>query len=310
MDKFLITGGSGFIAYHLAEKLSSNKCKIYLIDKFKANDKYFKNLLKKKNIFFIKKKLDKNLNFLDQYKFNFVFHLAASVGVKNINTDPFSSYENNIVSTLNLVNYLNKKKFNGKLIFFSTSEIYQNSKVNLESLKLNINSSTSKRDAYFLSKLFCEKLLYFSKLNFIILRPHNIYGPRMGNKHVIPNLYEKAKGKNSNFQVFSSSHKRCFCYIKDAIDQIIFLTFKKNLKNRIFNIGNPKESVSIYNLAKIILSFTNANKKLIKMPNEPGSPKIRIPSIKNILNENYKPTFTKLMYGLKKTISYYEKNSN
>ena len=269
-----------------------------------------KNYKKKKNVFFISKKLDKNLHFLDKYKFDFVFHLAASVGVKNINTDPFSSYENNIVSTLNLISYLKKKKFSGKLIFFSTSEIYQSSKVNLESLKININSNTSGRDAYFLSKLFCEKLLYFTKLNFIILRPHNIYGPRMGNKHVIPNLYEKTKGKNSNFKVFSSSHKRCFCYIEDAIDQIIFLTFKRNLKNRIFNIGNPKESISIYNLAKIMLSLTNTNKKLIKMRDEPGSPKIRIPSIKNLLNENYKPTFTKLTNGLKKTISYYEKYSN
>ena len=54
MDKLLITGGSGFIAYHLAEKLSSNKYKIYLIDKFKSNDKYFKKLQKKKKCFFYK----------------------------------------------------------------------------------------------------------------------------------------------------------------------------------------------------------------------------------------------------------------
>ena len=60
-----------------------------------------------------------------------------------------------------------------------------------EDINLIIPSMTRPRDSYYLSKIFGEKILELSKLNYCILRPHNIYGPNMGFKHVISELIKK-----------------------------------------------------------------------------------------------------------------------
>ena len=63
-----------------------------------------------------------------------------------------------------------------------------------------IDNEVIDRDSYFLSKIFNEKLLQLSKLKTIILRPHNIYGPRMGLSHVIPELIVKILKEQKNLQ--------------------------------------------------------------------------------------------------------------
>ena len=80
-----------------------------------------------------------------------------------------------------------------------------------------IDNEVIDRDSYFLSKIFNEKLLQLSKLRTIILRPHNIYGPRMGFSHVIPELIvkilkEKKKYTKSTKSFFSISQKGLLFY--------------------------------------------------------------------------------------------------
>ena len=60
-----------------------------------------------------------------------------------------------------------------------------------ENFPIALDDLSSPRTSYSLSKIYGEALLYFSKLNFLILRPYNIYGPRMGIAHVIPQLLKK-----------------------------------------------------------------------------------------------------------------------
>lgn len=308
MLNILITGGSGFIGLNIAKSLNFNRNRIFIIDKNFPNDKLFKRFCSNKNIKLIKKDLNSSLNFFKNANFDLVFHLAASVGVSEIKNAPYSSFKNNISSTLNLVNTLKRTSFKGRLIFFSTSEVYQDKKINLESHNFKINNKTSNRDSYYLSKLFCEKLIILSKIDYLILRPHNIYGPRMGNKHVIPNLCKKINKKGKYLEVYSPNHKRCFCFINDAIDQIKFLSLKKRLKAKIYNIGNPSEKIDMFNLASKILNIYNEKKKIKRLKNEEGSPSIRVPSIKNLKNEGWNKKFISLKEGLKLTIDYYEKN--
>ena len=99
-----------------------------------------------------------------------------------------------------------------------------------------------------LSKIYCETLLIHSGLNYLILRPHNIFGPRMGNDHVIPELItriEKLKNNINKLYVENYNHKRAFCYIEDAIDQIIILYNSKKVNYKIINIGSPKEKKNL-----------------------------------------------------------------
>ena len=99
-----------------------------------------------------------------------------------------------------LVNLLDTlKKFNSKTKFiFSTSEVYspliQSNKAIFplkEDVDLVIKNQATPRDSYYLSKIIGERIVQLSGLKFVCFRPHNIYGPRMGYSHVIPELIKR-----------------------------------------------------------------------------------------------------------------------
>ena len=265
-SKILITGAAGFIGFKLAKYLHKKKFKLFLLDNLSRGkmDKDFKSFCKLKNVKF--KKINMTKPFKLKENFKYIFHLASIVGVKNVNKDPIKTLENNIFSTLNLIQSI---KYKTKIIFFSTSEVYSPlifEKKRFFTLKENFNllvpKKTSPRDSYFLSKLISEKITSLSKHNYLILRPHNIYGPRMGSSHVIPELIKKMKKKEC--LVYSPSHTRAFCYIDDAVDQILKLSFKTTNYNEVYNIGNMKEEIKIFNLAKKIKKIISSECSLKK----------------------------------------------
>ena len=186
--KILITGGAGFIGYHLTNYLLKKNYLIKIIDKFPIyyQNNNLKNFQKYKNFSYSKI----NLKFKIRKKFNdlsHVFHLAASLGVKNINKNPYDSFKNNINSLINLIDNLKNYSPNSTLIYFSSSEVYSplisRKKLKLpakEDVDLLVSKEVIKRDSYYLSKLIGEKIVQLSGLKYIILRPHNIYGPQMG----------------------------------------------------------------------------------------------------------------------------------
>lgn len=313
MKNILITGGAGFIGYHLANRLSQNsKNYVYIMDNLSRGkrDNQFKNLLKKKNIKFINKDLSKKIK-IKLKKINTTYHLAAKVGVENVNKSPLDTFNLNLISLINVINFIKKNNINSKFVFFSTSEVYsplifkkvKNTKFT-EKVTLLVNNDSKSRDSYYLSKLFGEKYLQLSNLKYLILRPHNVYGPRMGFAHVMPQLIKKIQTKK-RIGVFSPNHSRAFCYIDDAISQIIFL--EKNQSNGIFNIGNPDEEIKIFNLAKLIKNLMNSKSKLLKDKITAGSPHRRIPNINKLKNLGFDKKLTNLKIGLIDTISWYEK---
>ena len=100
------------------------------------------------------------------------------------------------------------------------------------------------RSSYALSKIVGEFMASRSD-DYLCLRPHNIYGPNMGERHVIPNLIEKTihARKTKTVEIFNPTHTRSFCYIDDAISQIILLLESSSIGN--FNI-EPKRAHQNY----------------------------------------------------------------
>ena len=312
MKKILITGGAGFIGYHLAKALCK-KNEVTILDNFSRGkmDKYLKELKLKKNVKIFSKDLNKKINL--KKKFDFIFHLAATVGVKNVIKKPVFTLENNILPSLNLINYILTNNKNCRFIFFSTSEVYSpiiklKKKVFplKESYNLLIPNDVTKRDSYFVSKLFIENFLKISGIKFIIYRPHNIYGPRMGKSHVIPELIEKIVLKNKKkIKIFSPTHKRVFCYIDDCVQQVLGSYDKKKNLNNILNLGSKQKEITMFQLAKLINKISNKNKKIIKGKNTPGSPYRRVPSVKKIYVNLKNYNELKLVDGIIKTMKWY-----
>ena len=127
MQKVLITGGSGFIGFHLADELSK-KYKVDILDNFSRGklDKDLSILIKKKNINLIEFDLKKIIN-LSNKDYDYIFHFAATIGVNNVINNPWEVLNNNFLSTKNIIEFARKQKNLKKFFFASTSEIYAGS---------------------------------------------------------------------------------------------------------------------------------------------------------------------------------------
>ncbi len=316
IKKILLTGGAGFIGFHLCNALLKKNFKITIVDNFtrKHKDSHFKKLISNNSVKFINLDIKKKINLKNENP-DLIFHLAGSLGVKNVSMKPFETAKNNVISNISLIDYALNQKKKPKIILFSTSEVYS-PLIDKKIFKLPfstdndllIKKNVIPRDSYYISKILNEKILQLSGLNHVILRPHNIYGPRMGYRHVIPELFLRISKSSKKIKIYSPNHTRAFCYIDDAIKQIIKVSLSKACANKIYNIGNMKEETKIFDLAKKIQSHINFESGIFKGPVTPGSPKRRIPEMAKTLKLFKNFDFINLDEGLQKTLDWYKNN--
>ena len=318
--KILITGGAGFIGYHLARLLTDSNYQIVIADNFSRgmDDEFFQDLMNHKNVVFKRINL-LNFNEINQLDkdFDYIYHLAAIIGVKNVLKNPYLVLRNNVEILFNMIDFAGKQRSLQRFVFASTSEVYAGTLVNYgmdiptpESTPLTLTSLENPRTSYMFSKLYGEGLLHQSDLPFTIVRPHNFYGPRMGMAHVIPELLKKAyfAKDDSTLEVFSVEHSRTFCYISDAVQMLKLLAENINTEKQTYNIGNETPEITIKNLAEQILEITGKKIKILPKPATLGSPARRCPKMKKTLNIINYQSKVSLSEGLKKTFDWYKKN--
>ena len=327
MKKILITGGCGFLGYHLAKNLLKEKNNyIILVDNFfrGKNDKEISNLLKthKKNVklltldLSLKEELEKIKEKCDQ-----VYHLAAVNGTNNFYKIPHTVLKTNLLSTINILEWFLKNKVdnNSKIILASSSEVYAGIALAFkktfpfptpESVPLGIENIKNPRWSYAGSKIINELLFQnyatIFNIRMSIIRYYNVYGPRMGYGHVIPHFFVRILKKENPFQIFGSKSTRSFCYIDDAIEGTKRIMNLKNTDNEVINVGNNKE-ISIMTLAKKIFYLTNYIPQAIQInPPPEGDVFRRKPNLSKAKSlVNYNPKIS-LENGLKKTWNWYK----
>lgn len=317
--KALITGGAGFIGYHLAKELLRYDYSVTLVDNFERGVE---------DSSLIKLKEDERVRILSldllqpeslekvEAEYDIIFHLAAIIGVQNVINRPAEVLRNNIVMLFNIIDFAKKNKNLKRLVFASTSEIYAGTLQYYdmeiptpENTPLTLTNLAHPRTSYMLSKIYGEAVLHQSGLPFTIIRPHNFYGPRMGMSHVIPELLRKAwfnEGKGK-LEVFSPYHKRTFCYISDAVTMIRMLAESPNSLSQAYNVGNQEPEIYIRDVAEIILKTVNRPYNIYEREAAVGSPERRCPDMKKTLEcINYIPQVA-LEDGIQKTFNWYQK---
>ena len=319
MKKVLVTGGAGFIGYHLANSLLQCDYKIDLLDNLSrgVNDTQFADFTNNEKINLINADLLQSL-IVDQCDndYDYIYHLAAIIGVRHVLNAPYDVIVKNFTLLQNALEIARRQKKFKRFVFASTSEVYAGTLYHyglefptVESTPLTVSDLHGARTSYMLSKICGEAMCFQSGLPVTIIRPHNFYGPRMGLAHVIPDLMKKVvDSDNGIVDVFSINHKRTFCYIDDAVQMIQLLAESDQTIGSSYNIGNDDEEITMGKLAQKIIYLIGKDTVINPMPATPGSPERRCPSITKLKEIIPYVKQYPLQKGLQKTFDWYNAN--
>ncbi len=294
---FLVTGGTGFIGSSICELLVKKKYKVKIFDNnSRGSLKGIKKI--KKKITFIKgdirnkKDLKKAIKNTDA-----VVHLAYINGTKYFYSKPDLVLDIAVKGIINVIDLCIENKIK-ELYLASSSEVYQtpNKIPTDESESLKIPNILNPRYSYGGGKILTELMginygkKFFKKL--IIFRPHNVFGPNMGQEHVIPEFISRFKSlKGRKFKIQGTGNEiRSFIYIKDFI-RAFDLVLTKGRHLNIYNIGT-NERIKIKNLAYKMSNIFKKKINLYKTSLTKGSTKIRVPNIKKIKKLGFKPRYS------------------
>jgi UDP-glucose 4-epimerase len=259
-ELFMVTGGSGFIGSHLAEKLLEEGNEVHVFD--------FLPLEKTNNLAAVKNHPGfhycegdiRNKGSLEKFwqpKARAIFHLASVVGIKNYIADPLKLIDISVVGTKYLLEVA--REYGTKVIFSSTSEIFgKNPRVPWDEKEDRVLGPTSvDRWSYSSGKAVCEHMLYGIHrqcgLPFSIVRFFNAYGPRQNAYFVVSQSVYKVLRNEQPFLYDDGKMTRCFTYIDDIVRGLLEIAVNPAAVGEDFNLGNSVE-VSMKEVVETILT--------------------------------------------------------
>ena len=273
--QILVTGGAGFIGSHLSERLIGDGHEVTVIDNFSTGSASNLTTLNGSPNFTLVEGSILDTNTLNPLvnKADYVFHLAAAVGVFNIVKHPLNSLLTNIRGTENVLEAAHAT--NTPVFLTSSSEVY--GKNVSDSLKESddriLGSPVTLRWSYSEAKAIDESLAYAyfieKQLETRIVRFFNTVGPRqLGAYGMVVPRFVKAALNNEPVTIYGNGEQtRCFAHVYDVVDAVIAVAFAKNTIGKVINIGNDFE-ISINDLAQKVIDETNSTSKISFVPYE------------------------------------------
>jgi len=251
-SKILVTGGAGFMGSHIADELIKLGHKVVVIDDLSGGFKENVN----SDAEFIEGSIN-NVDLINdlfkKHKFDYVFHLAAYAAEGLSHFIKHFNYQNNLIGSVNLINASvnnNVKCF----VFTSSIAVYGSSQPPMTEEMI-----PQPEDSYAIAKYAIELELKISHemfgLDYIIFRPHNVYGQRqnIGDKYRnVVGIFMNQIMQDLPIAVFGDGkQKRAFTHIKDATSVMAQSIFELKAYNQIFNIG-ADEAVTVNKLAELV----------------------------------------------------------
>ncbi len=302
--KILLTGGAGFIGSDTARKLIKDKNNFVVIVDNLSTGHVDKLPEKSENFRFIKCDVNNYRDMLEvmlAYRFDFVFHYAAVVGVTRTQNNPIKVL--NDVKGIENILFISKNIGVKRIFYASSSEVYGNSmKIPQNAYTTALNSSLP----YAIVKNFGEAYLksYHKEygIEYTIFRFFNIYGPMQTEDFVI-NRFLKMASQNKDITIYGDGNQtRTFCYIDDNVDACVKIAYEDLYVNDVINIGHSVE-IRIKELAEIIIELTGSSSKLVYLPPlAEGDMQRRCPDntrMKKVLNRE----FINLKDGIRKILN-------
>jgi nucleoside-diphosphate-sugar epimerase len=207
-----------------------------------------------------------------------------------------------------------------ELILASSSEVYQTPPVvpTPEDVPLSVPDPWNPRYSYGGGKIISELMaINYGRKHFdrvLIFRPHNVYGPDMGNEHVIPQfilrmkeLCESSSGKITFPIQGSGKETRAFVYIDDFTEGLM-LAIEKGKSMDLYHIGTEDE-VPIIEVAETVAEYFGREIEIKSGELQPGGALRRCPDISKLKALGYSPVVP-LREGIFKSAEWYAKKTD
>lgn len=266
MVKILITGGAGFVPSSLADKLLTYpEFQVVLVDNFLTGKT--ENIPSHPNCKFIKCDVNSYNDIaaiMTSYKFDYVFHYAAVVGVLRTLDNPVMVLQD-IEGIRNILDLC--KNTGVKRVFYSSSSEVYGEPVVLPQHEYTtpLNSRLPYAVVKNIGEAYCRSYHQEYGLDFTIFRFFNTYGPKQSPDFVMAKFINAALAGNDITIYGDGSQSRTFCYIDDNIDACLKTLFDDTYKNEVYNIGSDIV-ITIKELAETIIELTQSTSKLIHLP--------------------------------------------
>ena len=317
MTNVLVTGAAGFIGYALADALSRrDNTRVFAVDNFVRGerDSAYAELCARDSV----ESFDMDLTDGNAVRdlpesVDVIFHMAALNGTQNFYERPYDVIRCSTLPTFQLLDRYGPRADFRRFIYAGSSEAYAGTVSKLgwevptaENVPLCITDPSNLRWSYGGSKLHGEVLVtgachQFDKEHTII-RYHNVYGPRMGDKHVVPDFLERMK--EGVYSLYGHSDTRSFIYIDDAVRATILLAESAEAANETVNVGSDEE-IRIVDIGKKMLELAGIDAEMELHDSPRGSVPRRAPNISKLKKLVDFEQQVSLADGLRRTMDFY-----
>ncbi len=311
--KIFITGGAGFIGSTLTSKLCDSN-RIVLFDNLARNTIQYTNLLEHPNVTLIEGDiLDNGAVKSSMQGADIVVHAAAIAGIDTVIKNPVITMEVNMIGTANVLRAARENRVAGRVLEFSTSEIFGSMAYRVsEDMNTISGSAGEARWVYAVSKLAGEHLssAYFKQygLPTVTVRPFNVYGPGQTGEGALQIFIRKAL-KNEDISIFGDGTQiRAWCYIDDMVECLLYALEDERAIGQAFNVGNSRAVTTIYGLAQTVCRVLASSSKIVFKDPLSADIELRIPETQKAFNLLGFKAQVDLEEGIKRTAEWYKRN--
>jgi UDP-glucose 4-epimerase len=255
--KVMVTGGAGFIGYHLCHKLSQLTDDLTIYDNLSSGK--MENVKDNPKAKFVEGDILDVKKLCGQPKADLIYHLAAQVVVGYSMENPLVDFETNAKGTLCVLE--KARKDDAKLVFASSAAVYGNPTVFPTPEEYGFHPFS----CYGLSKVvgeeYCQMYREQYGLDIVITRFANVYGLRCHG--VIHDFLDKiAKDPNKLVIIGTGMQTRDFVHVSDVVNALVSVGSEDRVNGQVYNLGIGK-TTSIIELAKLILTILNLQDKTV-----------------------------------------------
>jgi nucleoside-diphosphate-sugar epimerase len=280
--RILLTGGAGFIASHLVERLAGSN-ELTLVDNLHRNALDHLGPLPSGVVFIHGDILKPDTIESAVQGQDLVVHLAAIAGTRSVGLDVIRTMEVNFGGTRMCLEASARAGVE-RFVCFSTSEVYGIRAVDAaEDGPTPIPPATEARWAYAASKLAAEHLaLAYDRAGLVpavVLRPFNVYGPRQVGEGAIHDMVSAAVAGRAITVKGSGDHVRSWCFVRDFVDAVMAAMVEPAARGEIINVGNPRATATSMELAETVARLAGPSVTISRAPATGPDVESRIPSI-------------------------------